>query len=72
MGGTTRFRRKAQGSLQAERLADYTLSLGSQVQIGAGRMNATVVEVIPTYRVQLPDGGWLVVEAGQIKGGVCP
>lgn len=28
MGGTTRFRRKAQGSLQAERLADYTLSRG--------------------------------------------
>ncbi|CPR40025.1 Uncharacterised protein [Mycobacteroides abscessus] len=46
--------------------------VGSQVQIGAGRMNATVVEVIPTYRVQLPDGGWLVVEAGQIKGGVRP
>lgn len=46
--------------------------VGSQVQIGAGRMNATVVEVIPTYRVQLPDGGWLVVEAGQIKCGVRP
>lgn len=28
MGGTTRFRRKAQGSSQAERLADYTLSRG--------------------------------------------
>lgn len=46
--------------------------VGSRVQIGVGRMEATVVEVIPTYRIQLPDGVWMVVEEGQIKGGVRP
>lgn len=46
--------------------------VGSRVQIGVGRMEATVVEIISTYRVQLPDGGWIVVEEGQIKDGVRP
>jgi hypothetical protein len=42
--------------------------LGSSVRIGAGAgAPATVVEVIPTYRVQLADGGWMVVEERQIK-----
>jgi hypothetical protein len=42
--------------------------VGSSVRIGAGAGEpATFVEVIPTYRVQLDDGGWMVVEERQIK-----
>ena len=46
--------------------------VGSQVRIGAGLDAATVVEVIPTYRVELASGGWMTVEARQIKDGVRP
>lgn len=42
--------------------------VGSSVRVGAGAgVAATVIEVIPTYRVQLTDGGWMVVEERQIK-----
>lgn len=46
--------------------------VGSRVRIGAGHLDAEVVEVISTYRVKLPDGRWMVVEEGQIKDGIRP
>lgn len=45
--------------------------VGSRVQIDVGRMEATVVEVIPTYRI-LPTGGRMVAEEEQIKDGFRP
>lgn len=51
---------------------DIEWPVGSQVHIGAALDEATVVEVIPTYRVQLASGGWMTVEARQIKEGVRP
>lgn len=43
-------------------------SVGDSVRIGPGNSPVvTITEVIPTYRVQLPDGGWMIVEAAQIR-----
>lgn len=47
--------------------------VGSVVRIGPGDgYLATVIEVIPTYRVDLGGGGWMVVEERQIKSGTLP
>lgn len=49
-----------------------TWPVGSTVRIGVAGQEATVVEVIPTYRVEFPSGAWMVVEAAQIKDGTRP